>query len=589
MCGIVGYVGDKECSTILYKGLQRLEYRGYDSVGIATLNHKNITVIKKKGRVSTIEEDCKRLEGHIGIGHTRWSTHGIPSDNNSHPHLSENFAIVHNGIIENYLDLKIKLVNKGVKFLSETDTEVIVHTLEENYNGNFLHAVQKTLKKLKGSYALAIICKDYPDVIIVAKKDNPLIIGEAEGEHYIASDIPAVADYTNKIYYLGDEEIGVVGKNSVEFFDLNGNSVCKQAQTVDVQVDQLSLGGYESFMIKEIHEIPASLEKTFDYLKTLELPEKCLYMFKNANFIKIIGCGTAYNSGLVGKTLIERYAKTNVDCEIASEFRYGEKLVDEKTLIIAISQSGETADTLAGVKLAKELGSYVILITNVANSTITNYADFTIVTKAGQETAVAATKSYNCQLGVFYYLAEQIALARGYQSDLCKGLDEIPDKIRMVLKQKDQIIEYARQFHEVHSVFYLGRILDYAVAVEASLKLKEISYIHSEGYAGGELKHGTLALIDGQVLVISLETQTELLLKMENAVKEVEARGANIIVVRQGKPSEHKYNLVLPSAKDVYMPLIEIVPLQLFAYYVSRCRGQDADKPRNLAKSVTVE
>lgn len=590
MCGIVGYIGEKQCNKILLHGLKKLEYRGYDSVGIASLDKGKINLLKRKGRVASIEQESEKIVGNIGIGHTRWSTHGKPSDDNSHPHCSENFAIVHNGIIENYLDLKIELVNDGVKFLSETDTEVVVHLLEKYYENDFLLAVKKTLSRLVGSYALAMICKDFPDKIIVAKKDNPLIIGVGEGCNYIASDIPAIADYTNKIYYLNDGEFAVVGKNDVDFFDCDGKNVVKELTIVDVEKNQLSTAGYESFMLKEINEIPSAIEKTCSSLNDTVLPEKLVYMMKNTDYIKIIGCGTAYNSGLVGKNLFITYCKVRTDCEIASEFRYSENLIDENTLCIAVSQSGETADTLAGVKLAKEKGAYVLLITNVANSSITHYADFTILTKAGIETAVAATKSYNCQLVAFYYLAEKIAKLRGREAYFMDKIKYVPDKIRRhVLDKQDKIIDLARQYYKVKSVFYLGRNIDYAIALEASLKLKEITYIHSEGYAGGELKHGTLALIDEQVLVVVLETQKQLTSKMENAVKEVEARDAKILVVTSDKNYSGNDAYVLPDVDDVIMPLIEIVPFQLFAYYVSRCRGQDADKPRNLAKSVTVE
>lgn len=591
MCGIVGYIGEKQCSKILLHGLKKLEYRGYDSVGIACLNEGKIDLLKRKGRVATIEAESEKIVGHVGIGHTRWSTHGKPSDGNSHPHCSENFAIVHNGIIENYLELKIELVNDGVKFLSETDTEVVVHLLEKYYENDFLSAVKKTLSRLVGSYALAMICKDFPDKIIVAKKDNPLIIGVGEGGNYIASDIPAIADYTDKIYYLNDEEFAVVGKNDVQIFNCNGKKIEREISVIDVEKNQLSTAGYESFMLKEINEIPLSIEKTCDSLNGMILPEKLVYMMKNTDFIKIIGCGTAYNSGLVGKNLFTTYSKVRTDCEIASEFRYGESLIDENTLCIAVSQSGETADTLAGVKIAKEKGAYVLLITNVANSSITHYADFTILTRAGIETAVAATKSYNCQLVVFYYLAEQLNKVRGGGAmRFMEKIKCVPDKIRtQILDKQDRIIDLARRYYNVKSVFYLGRNIDYAIALEASLKLKEITYIHSEGYAGGELKHGTLALIDEQVLVVVLETQKQLVSKMENAVKEVEARDAKILVVTTDEEYSGNDAFLLPEVDDVLMPLIEIVPFQLFAYYVSRCRGQDADKPRNLAKSVTVE
>lgn len=590
MCGIVGYVGVKQCNSILMNGLKKLEYRGYDSVGIASLNEGKIDVVKKKGRVATIEQDSKCIKGNIGIGHTRWSTHGKPSDENSHPHYTQNFAVVHNGIIENYLELKVELVNQGVKFTSETDTEVVVHLLEKYYQGDFLSAVKQTLKRLCGSYALAMICKDFPDKIIVAKKDNPLIIGVGQQESFIASDIPAIADYTNRIIYLQDGEFAEITKDEIVIYNDCGIRVNRDVTIVDIEKNQLSTAGYESFMLKEINEIPTAIEKTRESLQSLILPEKLVYMMKNTDLIKIIGCGTAYNSGLIGKQLFTKYARVRCETDIASEFRYNVNLIDDKTLIIAVSQSGETADTLAGVKIAKEMGAYVLLITNVANSSITHYADYTIVTKAGIETAVAATKSYNSQLVVFYYLAEKVAKLRGLECNFMDALKYVPAKIKKsVLDKQDHIIDLARKYHEVRSVFFLGRILDYAVAVEASLKLKEITYIHSEGYAGGELKHGTLALIDGQVLVVVLESQQELVPKMENALREVEARDANVVVVTKDEKYSHCDAVILPDVDEALMPLVEIVPFQLFAYYVSRCRGQDADKPRNLAKSVTVE
>lgn len=590
MCGIVGYVGEKQCNKILMNGLRKLEYRGYDSVGIASLNNGLFNVVKKKGRVATIEKESESVLGNIGIGHTRWSTHGKPSDENSHPHYTKNFAVVHNGIIENYLELKVELVNQGVKFTSETDTEVVVHLLEKYYQGDFLSAVKQTLKRLCGSYALAMICKDFPDKIIVAKKDNPLIIGVGQQESFIASDIPAIADYTNRIIYLQDGEFAEITKDEIVIYNDCGIRVNRDVTIVDIEKNQLSTAGYESFMLKEINEIPTAIEKTRESLQSLILPEKLVYMMKNTDLIKIIGCGTAYNSGLIGKQLFTKYARVRCEADIASEFRYNVNLIDDKTLIIAVSQSGETADTLAGVKIAKETGAYVLLITNVANSSITHYADYTIVTKAGIETAVAATKSYNSQLVVFYYLAEKVAKLRGLECNFMDALKYVPAKIKKsVLDKQDNIIDLARKYHDVRSVFFLGRILDYAVAVEASLKLKEITYIHSEGYAGGELKHGTLALIDGQVLVVILESQKELVPKMENALREVKARDANVLVVTKDEKYSHCDAVILPDVDEALMPLVEIVPFQLFAYYVSRCRGQDADKPRNLAKSVTVE
>lgn len=584
MCGIVGYLGDKHCSKILYDGLKMLEYRGYDSVGIATIFKGEFNLVKKQGRVSAIEYDCENLQGKVGIGHTRWATHGEPSSVNAHPHLSERFALVHNGIVENYQELKTRLIDKGVVFNSETDTEVIVHLIESCYKGDFFVAVKEAVNQLIGSFAIAVICKNHPKELIVVKKDNPVLIGKGEGEFFIASDISALAGFASKIYRLEDREIAVLKKDDISFYAFSGEKRVKESQEIQIEKSHLQKNGYESFMLKEIYEIPQSVTSTAQSLKTLNLPQKLKDVFKSANFIKIIGCGTAYHSGLVGKILLER-ARVRCETQIASEFRYSNPIVDKNTLVIAVSQSGETADTLAGVKLAKKLGAFVLVITNVPSSSITDYADYSIITKAGQEIAVAATKSYCSQLVVFYFLAEQIAKSKGQRVNYLDKMQIVAKKIREVFSLSEQIKRLAsRVFNK--SVFFIGRGLDYAVALEASLKLKEITYLHSEGYAGGELKHGTLALIDNNSLVVSLQTQQNLLYKMENAVKEVEARGASVIIVSE---REGENCIKIPQIEEALMPLVQIVPLQLFAYFVSRCKGLDADKPRNLAKSVTVE
>ena len=592
MCGIVGYTGNNECIDILIEGLKNLEYRGYDSAGVAVIkNNGSIEIKKKQGRVRVLEREVSGLEGKCGIGHTRWATHGAPSDLNSHPHFYGKFAVVHNGIIENFLDLKVMLVNEGAKFVSETDTEVIAHLLHKFYKGDFIKALRQSLDLLEGAYALAIICSDFPDVIAVAKKDNPLIIGVKENECFISSDIPALSNKTKDIYVLKDGETAICNKGKVTFYDSDLKEYTRPLEKVDNDCYNADKGLFESYMIKEINEIPEAIERTFTFLNQLKLPELFEELLKKTNLITIVACGTAYNSGLIGKYIIEKRTRIRVNAEIASEYRYKNPIFDKDEIFIAVSQSGETADTIAAMKLAKSNGIYTVAITNVAQSSITNIADFTIPIKAGTEIAVAATKSYNCQLVAMYYLTATISKLRGLPFSKCNE-EQICQSAKKIIIDSKKLIEFAGHFHTAHSVFFIGRGLDYAVAVEGSLKLKEISYIHSEGYAAGELKHGTLALIEKNTLVVVLMTDKELSAKTLNALHEVKARGAAVLVVSQYPELSLENDLFFKLPKlddDLCMPFLEVIPLQMFAYFMARSRGLDPDKPRNLAKSVTVE
>lgn len=596
MCGIIGYTGSKNCVPLLVDGLKKLEYRGYDSAGIAVINDsKNIEVIKKEGRISVLEKNLGGLSGFCGIGHTRWATHGKPSDANSHPHKSGKFVLVHNGIIENFLDLKISLVNEGRIFKSETDSEVIAHLLSKEYNGNLMQTVIKVTSFLRGSYALAVICEDFPDTIAVAKKDNPLIVGIGKEENYIASDILALAGRTEKAYILNDGEYALLSSSGAEVFDQNGNKIEKQSTKVNVAESTLGLGENESFMIKEIKEVPAAVKNTFDYYIQNGFDITFTEKLQNIKGITIVACGTAYHAGICGKYVIEELCRIPVNVEIASEFRYQSPLIGSGDLVIAISQSGETADTIAALRLAKACGATVAAITNVATSSINRIADFVLPMHAGAEIAVAATKSYNAQLCVLYMLAIHMGEIKGLcrLDDFISAIEGLPALCTEIINKADRLNEYAGRLSDVRNVFFLGRNLDYAVALEGSLKLKEISYIHSEGYPAGELKHGTLALIEKNTLVVTLLTQSKILEKTMNALHEVKARQADIIMVTQSEElaakGEGDFVILLPKTNDIFMPLLCVIPLQIFAYYMARARGNDPDKPRNLAKSVTVE
>ncbi|SHE75922.1 glutamine--fructose-6-phosphate transaminase [Thermoanaerobacter uzonensis DSM 18761] len=608
MCGIVGYIGDKQATPILLEGLTKLEYRGYDSAGIAILNDGNINIKKAKGRLNVLKELVEKdnMEGTIGIGHTRWATHGEPSDTNSHPHLSQSglIAVVHNGIIENYLPLKKWLLEEGYTFKSETDTEVVANLLEYYYNGDIVEAVKKVLDRIEGSYALGVLCKNNPDMIVAARKEAPLIVGIGNGENFIASDIPAILKHTRSVYFLDDHEIAIIKKDSAEFIDMFGRQVEKSLFEVKWDVEAAEKGGYEHFMIKEIHEQPSAIKDTLRgriiddseiVLDDVKITKEDL---EKIDKIFIVACGTAYHAGVVGKYVIENLARIPVEVDVASEFRYRNPIVNERTLTIVISQSGETADTIAALKEAKKKGSRVIAITNVVGSSVSREADDVLYTWAGPEIAVASTKAYTTQLIALYLVAMDLAIKRGTITktkvmELCTELKKLPEKVQHLLDNKETIQKFAYEHYNAKDVFYIGRGLDYAVAMEGSLKLKEISYIHSEAYPAGELKHGTLALVEEGTLVIALATQDDLFEKMLSNIKEVKARGGFLVAfAKQGNLQlEDVVDKVIyiPETLKELTPVLTVVPLQLLAYYMAVEKGCDVDKPRNLAKSVTVE
>lgn len=608
MCGIVGYIGDKQATPILLEGLTKLEYRGYDSAGIAILNDGNINIKKAKGRLNVLKELVEKdnMVGTIGIGHTRWATHGEPSDTNSHPHLSQSglIAVVHNGIIENYLPLKKWLLEEGYTFKSETDTEVVANLLEYYYNGDIVEAVKKVLDRIEGSYALGVLCKNNSDMIVAARKEAPLIVGIGNGENFIASDIPAILKHTRSVYFLDDHEIAIIKKDSVEFIDMFGRQVEKSLFEVKWDVEAAEKGGYEHFMIKEIHEQPSAIKDTLRgriiddseiVLDDVKITKEDL---EKIDKIFIVACGTAYHAGVVGKYVIENLARIPVEVDVASEFRYRNPLVNERTLTIVISQSGETADTIAALKEAKKKGSRVIAITNVVGSSVSREADDVLYTWAGPEIAVASTKAYTTQLIALYLIAMDLAIKRGIITktkvmELCTELKKLPEKVQYLLDNKETIQKFAYEHYNAKDVFYIGRGLDYAVAMEGSLKLKEISYIHSEAYPAGELKHGTLALVEEGTLVIALATQDDLFEKMLSNIKEVKARGGFLVAfAKQGNLQlEGVVDKVIyiPETLKELTPVLTVVPLQLLAYYMAVEKGCDVDKPRNLAKSVTVE
>ncbi|WP_296897530.1 glutamine--fructose-6-phosphate transaminase (isomerizing) [uncultured Megamonas sp.] len=609
MCGIVGYVGEKQAVNFLIDGLTKLEYRGYDSAGIAIFDGEKINVAKSVGRLAALKEKIKNHipEGVIGIGHTRWATHGRPSDVNSHPHTdcSGKFAVVHNGIIENFMSLKEELMAKGHKFVSETDTEVVAHLLEDVYKGDFLQAVNEVLNKIEGSYSLAFMCQDHPDTLICTKKDNPLVIGLGEGENFIASDIPAIIAYTRRTYIMNDGEIAVVKKDSIWVTDRKGNPITKKVFEVNWNAEAAEKGGYEHFMLKEIHEQPKAVRDTISPRINKENTQVVLDELKwtkeyveNFNKIYIVACGTAYHAGLVGKYYIEKLARIPVEIDIASEFRYRDPIIDEHTLTIVISQSGETSDTLAALKESKRLGAKTLAVTNVVGSSIAREADQVMYTWAGPEIAVASTKAYTTQLVAMFLFAMYISGLKGTLTaerthELLTQLRLLPDEIGRTLEDVEPIKTFAKNYAFNDDVFYIGRSLDYNVALEGSLKLKEISYIHAEAYAAGELKHGTLALIESGVPVIAIATQKGVYEKTLSNIKEVKARDAVIIGIASEDDTElEKYVdhvIKVPSTDELLIPLLTVVPLQLLAYYAAITRGCDVDKPRNLAKSVTVE
>ena len=603
MCGIVGYVGDKKAADFLLEGLTKLEYRGYDSAGIAVDCGDNIFIEKSVGRLDALKDKLKNREpaGIIGIGHTRWATHGRPSDSNAHPHsdCTGKFVVVHNGIIENYMALKEELISRGHKFISETDTEVVPHLLEEVYHGDFIEAVREVLNKIEGSYSLVFMSKDNPDILICAKQDNPLVVGLGKGENFIASDIPAIISRTRDTYILNDGEIAVVKKDSVKIFSRAGQAIEKKIYHVSWNAEAAEKGGYEHFMLKEINEQPKAVRDTMsERISNDNIVMNELNWDKNfldgINKIYIVACGTAYHAGLVGKFYIEKLARKLVEVDVASEYRYRDPIVDDKTLVIVISQSGETIDTLAALKESKRLGAKTLAITNVVGSS----AEFVIHTVAGPEIAVASTKAYTTQLILMFMLALYMAQIRQTISparihELIELLKKIPAQISETLSDVDPIKTFARRYGFNEDVFYIGRSLDYDVALEGALKLKEISYIHAEAYASGELKHGTLALIVEGVPVIALATQKSVYEKTLSNIKEVKARDAVVIgIAAAGDKELEKYLdhvIYVPDTDELLIPLLAVVPLQLLAYYAAITRGCDVDKPRNLAKSVTVE
>jgi len=613
MCGIVGYIGDRKATPILIEGLLKLEYRGYDSAGIATIEEDNISVLKKKGRVNNLREleETGTLKGSVGIAHTRWATHGEPSDVNSHPHQdnSKTFAVVHNGIIENYNELREFLKSKGYHFLSQTDTEVIPNLIHYNYaqdkendSKKLLRAINKTCTELKGSYAIEVISKEFPDKMIVARKDSPLVIGKGNNENYICSDIPAVLSHTREFLLLDDNEIAELERDKVTIYDSNLSIVEKQIKNIDWNAGEIEKGEFEDFMLKEIYEQPKAITQTIgnklndDKIKFSEIELTKDYLV-NVNRIYIVACGTAMHAGLATKQLFERYTKIPTEVDISSEFRYREPLVDEKTLAIFISQSGETADTIAALKLVKSKNAKVIAISNVIGSSITREADYSIYTHAGPEIAVASTKAYTSQITVLSILAmylSEVLEKEEYEKEIEKlkeDLVKLPKKIEELLKDTMQVKEFAKQVHTEKDMFFLGRGIDYACGLEGSLKLKEISYIHSECYASGELKHGPIALIEKGITVVSIITDKKLLEKTISNIQEVVSRGAKILVVTNQDLGEHKYDNIIriPETNSLISAILAIVPLQLFSYYISKEKGLDVDKPRNLAKSVTVE
>jgi len=609
MCGIVGYIGDKNAVPILMEGLHKLEYRGYDSAGVAVYTKESIEVRKYKGRLSVLEEHLKKetLDGCLGIGHTRWATHGEPSDMNSHPHTncSGDIAVVHNGIIENYMSIKSMLIEKGYTFRSETDTEVLAHYVDYFYKDDLLEAVTKVLEKIRGSYAFAVISKREPDKIICVRKENPLIVGIGNGENFIASDIPAILNHTRRIYLLNEKELAVVEKDRISFFDESGKEVGKEVFEVNWDVASAEKGGFEHFMIKEIHEQPKAVKDTMTSrvlpdsagikLDDIKLTKEEL---QNFNKIYMVACGTAYHACMVGKYVIEKLARIPVEVEIASEFRYRDPIVDEKTLTIIVSQSGETLDTLAALKEARRKGSRILSIVNVVGSSIARESHDVFYTWAGPEIAVASTKAYTTQLIAIYIIALYMAKLKGTLKDeeiesIKDEMRRLPELVEETLKYKSTIQKFATHNSNARDIFYLGRGIDYAVALEGSLKLKEISYIHSEAYAAGELKHGTIALIEKGTIVMAVLTQDELYEKMVSNVKEVKARGAFVFAIaKEGNTEVEKvadYTLYIPKVSDILAPVVAVMPLQLLAYYMAVEKGCDVDKPRNLAKSVTVE
>ena len=608
MCGIVGYIGKSDGQKFVLNGLEKLEYRGYDSSGIVTVSDNRLHLTKKKGRLQVLRDELEQhpLRGHLALGHTRWATHGAPSDVNAHPHTDEKseFAIVHNGIIENYMELKHDLQEKGHHFLSDTDTEVIAHLLAEYDTGNLLDTVYEVKKHLQGAYALGIVSKNEPDTLIAVRKESPLIIGVGKEENFIASDIPAILEHTRDVYFIENGEVVVLTKDNVTIFDENRNLVTREVKHIDWDMSAATKAGYPHFMLKEIHEQPQAIRDTVKHRLqqdgTVSLGDVAWNkeLLQDIHKIYIVACGTAYNAGRVGKVALERLTGIPVETDLASEFRYRDPFVNEHTLLILVSQSGETADTLAALREGKRKGARIFSVTNVIGSSIARESDDVFYTWAGPEIAVASTKAYTTQLVAFYLIAMNMALLLGkmerseYDSLLTEIL-ALSDKIELMLKKESDIKQIADSIKDKNAVFYLGRNMDYNSAMEGALKLKEISYIFTEAFAAGELKHGTIALIEEGTPVITIATQTSLLDKTFSNMQEVKARGAHLIAFTRESATticnEADVIVTIPECPDLLMPVVSIVPAQLLAYYTSVLKGNDVDKPRNLAKSVTVE
>ena len=637
MCGIVGYIGSKNATPVLIKALKKLEYRGYDSAGIAVYTADEIIVRKVKGALKNLgekitgelvkasktdpeyekqemaiyEKTADFIKGNVGIGHTRWATHGEPSDTNSHPHtnMDGSISIVHNGIIENYAELKAKLQAEGVVFQSQTDTEVVVHLIDKAYREekDIFKAVLKVIHLLEGSYALGVLCKDYPDRIICCRKESPLVVGIGSGENFIASDVPALLEHTRDVYYLGEKELAVLYSDHVDLFNFEGEKIIKQPSHVEWDMAAAEKGGYPNFMIKEIHEQPKGLTDTMRPRIVKDSSGKPVDVFfeenkmddawRNAKRVVITACGTAYHAGVVAKYAFEKIARMKVDIDVASEFRYRDPILDKDDIFIVVSQSGETADTLSALRLAKQNGLKVVAITNCVGSTVSREADDVIYTLAGPEIAVASTKAYTTQVLCMYMLAIKAGKLRGTLTDseaskLLAELEAMPGKVQQILDGKDIIQKFAsRQFNK-DKIFYIGRQFDSATSLESALKLKEVSYMHSEAFAAGELKHGPIALIDPQTLVVAISSEPHLYEKIGSNMVEVKARGATVLVITQDEKSfEGKADEVfkIPECSSTLSSLLTVIPTQLFAYYCAVLRGIDPDKPRNLAKSVTVE
>ena len=612
MCGIVGYIGTKKASPILINGLLRLEYRGYDSAGIATIEKDGISVMKDKGRVKNLYDldGIDNLEGTIGIAHTRWATHGKPSKENSHPHIdnSKTFSVVHNGIIENYHELRNFLTDNGYTFYSQTDTEVIPNLIHYYYSKDdkndelkFLRAVRNACKDLKGSFAIEVICKEYPDNMIVVRKDSPLVIGKGDNENYIASDIPAILSFTRDFYLLNDLEFVLLSRNDAKFYDIDLKPIDKKTKVIEWNASSAEKDGYDDYMLKEIYEQPTAIRETIG--SKLTENGKCEFedltftkeYLQSINKIYIVACGTAMHAGLAGKNAIEKLCKIPTEVDIASEFRYRDPIIDEKTLCIFISQSGETADTIAALKLSREKGAKTLAISNVIGSSITREADYSIYTHAGPEIAVASTKAYTSQVVLLIllsiYFAELLEIKNEDILNLKKEVLELPKKIEETLKTSEIVKEFSKKVYQEKDMFFLGRGIDETVAKEGALKLKEISYIHAESYAAGELKHGPIALIENDVTVIGIMTDPKLVEKTISNIQEVVTRGAKTLIVTNQDIDDKRFDMVIriPHTNTFVSPILSIIPLQLFSYYISKEKGLDVDKPRNLAKSVTVE